>query len=171
MKIRDGSINSRPASETLLDLLDEILVACPRCTACARVVPVGPESSSDITAGPFESRRLVCSSCGLVRQTPVTALRFDGDADPVRDPYFGEPLWLQIPCRGHILWAYNSRHLLILTRYVEARLRPRPRDASGNWSNQAVVNRLPEWMITSGSRADVLRAVTRLRKEKGIGNN
>ncbi|MGI5171658.1 hypothetical protein ACQEU3_45665 [Spirillospora sp. CA-253888] len=33
------------------------------------------------------------------------------------------PLWLQRSCCGHVLWAYNVRHLDLLESYAAAKLR------------------------------------------------
>ncbi|MEW9532434.1 hypothetical protein AB0B72_28180, partial [Microbispora sp. NPDC049125] len=42
-----------------------------------------------------------------------------------QDPFFGLHLWLQTPCCGNVLWAYNIRHLDLLEGYIGADLRER----------------------------------------------
>ena len=49
--------------EEWLDFLDEILVECPACSACARVIPRNPAHNSA-----FAPRRMVCGACGLIRE-------------------------------------------------------------------------------------------------------
>ena len=69
-------------------------------------------------------------------------------ADPTRYPpgvvavggpvdwYFHLPLWLQAPCCGETLWAYNAAHLdFLFENYVRATLREHSRGEHG-WRNQ-----------------------------------
>jgi hypothetical protein len=71
-------------------------------------------------------------------------------------------LWLQTPCCGHILWAFNYAHLSYLESYVEAEQRDRTQTTYG-WSNSSLASRLPKWMIASKNRDDVLKAIKKLR--------
>ena len=80
------------------------------------------------------------------------------------DRYFHLPLWLQTPCCGETLWAYNAAHLAFLEDFVRAQLREHARGAHG-WRNQALANRLPGWMQDAKNREDVLRGVERLREK------
>lgn len=141
---------------------DRILVVCPRCTARAEVLPAAglPELRyySELL---YRPRRLVCARCGAHRDwtaqrrgAAVVAVTLGGPDEP----FFGLPLWLQVPCRGRVLWAYDDRHLDVLADYVAAGLRQRP-----DWPSMSMLDRLPAWMKTAGNRADVLRAVGRLR--------
>jgi hypothetical protein len=72
----------------------------------------------------------VCPSCHQTTSLPIcwTKHSFNGEAI---DPVFGLPLWLQVRCRGGILWAYNGRHLNELQAYVAATLRVRTNMANG----------------------------------------
>jgi hypothetical protein len=74
------------------------------------------------------------------------------------DPVFGLPLWLRTECRGHLLWAYNARHLAFLERWIGATLRRREPNRNGS-----LASRLPGWMTRGQSRDDVLDCVRRLR--------
>jgi hypothetical protein len=78
------------------------------------------------------------------------------------DWYFHLPLWLQTPCCGETLWAYNARHLDFLEDFVRAALRERTRGEHG-WRNQALRTRLPKWMLAAKNRPDVLRCLGHLR--------
>jgi hypothetical protein len=81
----------------------------------------------------------------------------------VRDGYFGLQLWLQAPCCGHVLWAYNRRHLSLIEQYVAALLREHHRRPDFGWHNNSLVNRLPEWMIVAKHRQAVLHAIRKLK--------
>lgn len=50
--------------ETLHDFTEEVLVACPACERCARVLPREPQPADRIG----RRRRLVCGACGLIRE-------------------------------------------------------------------------------------------------------
>lgn len=76
--------------------------------------------------------------------------------DEPRDPLFGCRLWLQTPCKGETLWAYNEAHLLDLHAYVGARLRERV--------GMSMAARLPRWMSAAKNRTAVLRGLDRLAK-------
>lgn len=101
-------------------------------------------------------RRLRCKECGFFKDETVSSAVVGG---PV-DPYFQRPVWLQASC-GHVLWAYNVRHLDLLEAYVAATLRERGDLAARALAN--LVERLPTWLKTAKSRAEVLRTIRRLR--------
>jgi hypothetical protein len=82
----------------------------------------------------------------------------------VCDDYFELPLWLQTPCRGEALWAYNDHHLSFLENLVGARLRERGRHEKYGWSNGSLISRLPTWIKAGKNRADVLKGLSRLRR-------
>ncbi|MGE3268988.1 MAG: hypothetical protein AB7P40_09590 [Chloroflexota bacterium] len=137
------------------------LVECPRCRERAELVfQISPDnpSSRSYTAPP----RVVCSRCSYaeVRNPgqPVTR-------DEAREPLTGLPLWLQTPCAGHVLWAWNSWHLDFLERYVSAGLRERTPNI-----NVSLASRLPAWIKSAKNRDDVLKGIRRLRHRLGQSN-
>lgn len=144
---------------------DEFLVACPRCAGKASVLP---QSRADV--------RLTCASCGLARTWIETskAIQYGQDAHLFKagevsvgaavDWYFHLKLWLQTPCCGAILWAYNGDHLRWLRAFVSARLRERAHSEGHGWSNQALASRLPKWMTTAKHRAAVLAAIAKIER-------
>jgi hypothetical protein len=79
--------------------------------------------------------------------------------DALVDSCFGLPLWLQTPCAGHTLWAFNLRHLVYLKQFVGAELRGRR-----VMTNASVVSRLPAWLKDAKHRQAVLRAAERLER-------
>jgi Zn ribbon nucleic-acid-binding protein len=143
-------------------------IVCPRCRKQAKVATEQEEACIQA--------RLICASCGLAKAwvqkhtgvyTSSDAAYFsDGQiciGAPV-DWYFHEPLWLQEPCCGRILWAYNSQHLQWLREFVSAGLREREPDADQGWSNRSLASRLPGWIKKASNRHRILQAVTRLEK-------
>jgi hypothetical protein len=157
------SVRFRDYGHGLVAFSDLIYVVCPACTGRATVIerPGLPARryESDLF---FRSRRLSCQICAASREwtagprgAGAAGATFGGPADP----FFGLPLWLKAPCQGHVLWAYNQRHLDVLERYVSARLRERRRAAC----EMGMLERLPAWIKAAGSREGVLRVIGHLR--------
>jgi hypothetical protein len=94
--------------------------------------------------------------CGYAKDLNVQKLSIGG----ATDWYFHHPLWLQTPCCGHVLWAYNAEHLTFLETHIQAKLRERQ---SSPQTNHVLASRLPLWMMRGRNRNDVLKAITRLK--------
>jgi hypothetical protein len=126
-----------------------------RCSHCGRRMCVDRQAK---VAPQHRFVTLSCDGCGA----PTNA---DYEIRPVMVPAalvdncFGLPLWLQIPCAGHTLWAFNARHLAYLKEFVQAGLRERHGTA-----NASVVSRLPGWLKQAKHRGEALRAVERLER-------
>ena len=99
---------------------------------------------------------VACAGCGARTEERVQWVPLH--APEPREPHFGLDLWLQTPCRGHTLWAYNERHLAFLERYVGATLRKRRPHV-----NRSLASRLPRWMLLADRRDDVMECLGRLR--------
>ncbi len=141
---------------------DEFLVHCPECRHCANV----------LTAGDV---RFVCTHCGKLEMWKGSPGVLTSKHPPKRDSsgrrmawigaeydwFFHYPLWLQTPCCGQTLWAYNSRHLAYLEKYVAAELRERRPNEYG-WRNSSYASRLPQWLKAAKNRTAVLRACQKL---------
>lgn len=140
--------------QRISDFTEELLVVCPECQACAHVAPREPGQSAL-----FDPRRLVCPTCGHIKEWDRQALYENSRLDWHTDPQ----LWLRIPCCGEVLWAFNWRHLQFIEDYVGAVLREHKRDPALGWSNQSMANRLPKWLNEAKNREEVLKAITRLR--------
>ena len=142
----------RDHGETVYDFRDQFLVVCPRCSACAYVVPLpNAEQLAPVAA------KLVCPACGLNKLQPVQAIVIHNTA---HDWHFHLPLWLQTPCCGQILWARNRDQLAFLERYVGAQLREEMPQI-----NKSLVSRLPRWLKSAKNRAEVLRGIERLKQK------
>ncbi|MFG2304513.1 hypothetical protein [Actinacidiphila glaucinigra] len=142
------------------DFLDEVLVRCPRCDGCAAVTPhPGPLSDGEATTSGTQNlhRRLRCKECGFFKDQIVDSAVVGA---PI-DPYFQRPVWLQADCSGHVLWAYNVRHLDLLDAYVAAKLRERGEVMPG--APASLVERLPTWLKAAKNRTEILRTIKRLR--------
>jgi hypothetical protein len=140
---------------TVYELGDQFLVQCPRCRRCASVVRFGEERSDFY--GLFSGRRLTCDHCAYTQNWPHEGKR-EVCLHGAFDWYFDLPLWLQTPCRGYVLFAYNAAHLDFLEEFVAADLREVARHC-----NQSLASRLPRWMQARRSREDVLQGIARLR--------
>lgn len=141
--------------ELIYEFGDEFLVVCPKCAGRARVFRI--ETGSDKLAARLAApRRLVCFSCLHRAEWTRGSMRVGGRCDW----YFGLPLWLEIPCAGETLWAYNLKHLEFIERYVAARLRRRTPHR-----NRSVASRLPKWLTSAKNRDEVLKAVAGLKKK------
>jgi hypothetical protein len=143
--------------EYIYNFGDEFLVECPKCRSLAQILfSEEPEANEPISSRIFSPKKLVCPSCGLNK-------KLSGDEMRVRtggsfDMHFGLPLWLQIPCCGDTLWAYNEKHLEFIENYVAAKLRVRRPNI-----NQSFISRLPQWLKSAKNRAEILRAIAKLR--------
>ena len=171
----------RDHGEQIWDFGREFLVRCPRCAAKAVVGQVPGDEPPEAAHKGYEHyghRRVTCIACGYVEDADFTRVTYartrwmigplqpheierDRRAARAGEPtdwYFRYPLWLQTPCAGHILWAYNATHLAFIEAYVGAAMRERmPR------LNRSLASRLPRWLKEAKHREEVLRAIERLK--------
>lgn len=152
-----------PGYDLLTSLGGQVLVACPGCGSPTVVRPV----PGDEPVGIFTPRRLACAACACVRAWPREGERavVTIDSRGATDPFLGLPLWLQTPCRGHRLWAWNEPHLAALEGWIGAELRERHRDPfrPARDVHATMLETLPTWMTDRSARADVLAGLARLR--------
>lgn len=134
-----------------------VLIRCPRCRQCAELVCRTSRQPSRKLPVP---RQLSCRHCGYT--TAYESSTFDM-ACHTGDWPRRLPLWLQVPCCGKVLWAFNDKHLLFLERFVASELRERARD--GRYSNHSMSSRLPKWMQSAKHRDEVMRGLQRLREQ------
>lgn len=131
-------------NQWLGSFLYRVLVHCPQCDQCA-----------EITNSP---QRLLCINCGYSKKN----VRWDVLGGPVSSNN-SKSLWLQTPCCGKVLWAFNLEHLAYLESYISADHRERKQTPNG-WSNSSLASRLPKWMIAAKHRKEVLQAILKLRE-------
>lgn len=142
----------------LYEFTDLILVHCPRCDKCARVIPRDPAPWTDAKKLPYARllvapRRLTCEYCGYTKDWEGKTVGFGA----AHDPYFAQPLWLQTTCHAEDLWAFNQRHLQFMEDFVRADFR------ETHWS-KSLASSLPEWMKLGKNREDVLKCLARLKE-------
>ena len=145
------AIRFRDAGQTIYSFGASFLVICPRCRRRASVARL-PGSEPKL----FAPRRLACARCGYSKDWRDRTICIGG---PI-DWYFRQPVWLQTPCCGQTLWAYNEEHLNFLEEYIKADLREHMPNR-----NKSLASRLPGWMKDARNRADVLRGIERLRQK------
>jgi hypothetical protein len=144
--------------ETIYSFQDEFLVRCPSCNSCASVRRIDP-NNTDL----FTPRRFSCIHCGTIKDWSAREIVRYWCDEPV-DDYFHYPLWLQTPCCGQTLWAYNLPHLDFIESFVSAKLRERKQDKKYGWSNRSLFSRLPKWMQSRKKREEILSAVAKIRQ-------
>lgn len=134
------------------------MVHCPCCNSRAIVQRIDPENTDW-----FTPRRFSCVACGFTKDWSEREIKRPWYGEPV-DDYFHYPLWLQTPCCGQTLWAYNLQHLDFIEEFVSAILRERKPDENYGWSNRSLFSRLPKWMQSRKNREEIIRASAKIRK-------
>jgi hypothetical protein len=140
--------------EYLSGFSDEFLVVCPRCSKCAKVtIDLNRQNAS---LGWRSPRKVVCPNCSYYKVWTGDSISY-GDN---HDWYFRLPLWLQTPCCGNILWAYNEYHLNFLEDYVGSVLRERHPN-----KNKTLASRLPTWIKEAKNREEIIKCIRKLREK------
>ncbi len=98
-----------------------IISARCRCGQCGRRIQIWRRAR---TAPAARGLALTCDGCGATTTTSYSVYPVPLPAALV-DNCFGLPLWLQTPCAGHTLWAFNARHLEYLKDFLQAEVRER----------------------------------------------
>lgn len=139
-----------------------VLLKCLRCHQCAELIPeVSPKPSKFLSV----QRRVSCRHCGYTSSYRSSTLDM---ACATGDWHRRLPLWLQVPCCGHVLWAFNEQHLLFLESFIGANLRERARES--RHSNHSMTSRLPKWMQDAKHRDEIQRGLGRLRQQLSSTN-
>ncbi|WP_436497999.1 hypothetical protein [Actinokineospora sp. HUAS TT18] len=128
-----------------------------RCSRCGRQVERWAQRWRHLMP---REMPVTCPGCGTVSTLAVTAEWVPGV--PWVPRYRGLELWLQVPCHGRTLWAFNEEHLDFLERYVAAGLRERVPNRNGS-----LASRLPSWIKAAKHRDDVVRCLALLRASLG----
>ena len=146
-------------SEYLWSFADQVLVQCPRCASCAHLHRLNRDNPRLL------GFRLLCPNC--VYETDWQLIRDGSLPVPRYGPKLGEfelELWLQVPCCGEILWAYNLEHVNFLEKFISAEIRERRQNPQFGWSNRSLQSRLPKWMLAGGKRDTVRKGLAALRE-------
>ena len=147
----------------IYDFYDEFLVVCPKCGARAKVVIDEAEFAKLPTRKLlkyrnqfYAPRKLICLNC--VHRDTWKGNQILTGANV--DWYFRLPLWLEIPCCGERLWAYNRNHLELLEAYVGAKLRERTTKGHNSF-----LSKLPKWIKSAKNRDEILKAIKKLKEK------
>jgi hypothetical protein len=122
------------------EFYNNILVVCPNCARQGLATPVRNEKN-------YEVLKVVCTHCGFSKLYGTSRINVS--------------LWLRTNCEGHLLWAYNHKHLNFLQQHIEAVLRERNNVPK---SNKSIGSRLPRWMVSGKNRNKVLKGIEKLRQ-------
>lgn len=164
------------------DFVALMYVQCPRCQRCAQVRRM-PDDKKELLADTSDSdvrrsyqsswspRKLSCLHCSY---TALWQGKIQHRGGPY-DWYFGLPLWLQTPCCGEVLWAFNEEHIRFLEQYVTARQRVKFYVKS-QMRNRTLASRLPAWMKSAKNRSEIIKELGRLRErlqeiQHGVSKN
>lgn len=132
----------------LAEFETEVLIHCPQCDRCARSIYIKDKLIWQIA----------CIHCGYSKTSDGKIKRYGIAIDPI----FSLSLWLQVPCCGEILWAYNIPHLEFLQQYVQATIR----EGQGNTRRHySMAVRLPRWMKLAKNRKSILREIQHLKAQ------
>jgi hypothetical protein len=135
------------------------IVECPRCHGEAIIAPKINWTSEEFLSA---KRRLVCKKCSYFDETlPESGVTMHID----KDWFFELPLYLQAPCCGNKLVAYNLEHLEYINDFVQGNLREREKDEKWGWSNQSIASRLPKWLKSSKNRIKIINVINRLKSK------
>lgn len=153
---------SHDDGRSLAAFMDRIDVVCPSCARRASVTMTANSVAPGLSVLPG---RFTCTHCGASRtqRLPprvVASYAFHKDG---RDPLFGLPLWLMTQTRHGTLFAYNDEHIAALEEFVGATLRERHAMPATFLRNKTMQSRLPRWMKLAANRAEVSKALARLR--------
>ena len=130
---------------------DPIIIACPKCKQPGQLRLRKQEHEQR----DWQARRFFgCEVCGhSFDWKPRQVIHGTDNWDKVL------PLFLQIPCCGRNLWAFNEKHLGFIEDYASAQIRERIGSA-----NASLASRLPQWIKSAENRGTVLKAVRTLRR-------
>ena len=113
-------------------------------------------------AGRAVGYRLVCATLAGQRDWPSRAMGRSRLVPWDRVSRASAWTWLQAPCRGETLWAFNGPHIDFLERFISAGLRERECVAWGGVGFEPE-NRLPRWMQSAKGREAILKTLGLLR--------
>ena len=132
---------------TLSDFYKEVWVVCQSCTEKA-VATVNFD---------LKSARIFCLNCAFNKEIS-TLLRKNSSIEMAAHHYFNAELWLQLPFKNEIFWAYNDQHLLYLENYISAKLREHKVR-----THFTLLEKLPKFYHESKNRESLLKLIYKLK--------
>lgn len=92
-------------------------------------------------------------------QAMIESIEWYKVTDPMRDPFFGYPLWFVGNIHGCPFRVYNREQLAFLKSFISATLRVRTPN-----KNRSFISRLPAWLVSKKNRSAVLKAISRMER-------
>jgi hypothetical protein len=133
----------------LSDFYKEVLVVCPSCTKKA-IATVNFETNK---------ARLFCTNCGYNKEAS-TLVNKNASLESPANQYFEAELWLKLPFKNEIFYAYNNNHLDYLERYISATLREH-KDRTGF----TLLEKLPKFYHEAKNRESLLKIIAKLKSK------
>ncbi|MCX6204906.1 MAG: hypothetical protein NTZ19_01470 [Bacteroidetes bacterium] len=133
----------------LSNFYQEVLVVCPSCAKKA-IANVNFDS---------KTARLFCLHCGFNKETTTTLVK-NGTVKTAANHYFNASLWLTLPFKNDVFWAYNDKHLEYLERYIIAALREHK-----DRTNFTLLEKLPKFYHEAKNREGLLKIITKLKSK------
>jgi hypothetical protein len=131
----------------LSNFYNEVLVVCPGCAKKA-IASVNYET---------KTARLFCLDCGYNKES-TTVLIKNGTLETAANFYFKAELWLTIPFKKELFWAYNYKHLDYLEKYISATLREHK-----DRSHFTLLEKLPRFYHEAKNRDGLLKIIAKLK--------
>jgi hypothetical protein len=123
-----------------------------RCRNCGR------ELELRFSGAPHRHAALLrCPGCGAGMLETIHWQRVSPSVPS--EPYFGLPLWFVGRVKGDVFWAYNTRHLEFLRRYLDADLRFRTPNV-----NSSIASRLPRFLLDRKNRRAVVKELATMAR-------
>ncbi|WP_417431657.1 hypothetical protein [Halpernia sp.] len=134
----------------LADFNQEVWVVCPQC------------SKKAIAKANEENARLFCNNCGYQKETSLTMLVLNQKVKVKMAAhfYFDAELWLQLPFKNDVFYAYNLAHLDYLEQYISAKLREHK-----DRTHFTLLEKLPKFYHEAKNRDALLKLIEKLKKK------
>jgi ribosomal protein S27AE len=137
--------------KTLASFFKEVWVVCPACNKQA------------FALADFDKKiaRLFCDQCGYAKEvsTCLPHIGKNASLQMAAHAFFDAELWLQLPFKNEVFWAYNPAHLIYLEKYIGASLREHK-----DRTHFTLLEKLPKFYHEAKNRATLLRVIAKLKK-------
>ncbi len=138
----------------LTDFEYHVLVVCLTCKKQALAIV-------NKTA---KQAKLICSHCGLSKICSTRMAYKEGikfELQQAAHLYFEAKLWLEMPFKNDIFWAYNWEHLGYLEEYISAKLREHK-----DRSHFTLLEKLPKFYHEAKNREGLLKVIAKLKAKQ-----
>ena len=139
-------------NKTISEFRTDVLVVCSKCEKKA-FAKVNYEDNS---------ARLFCENCGYNKQktTEVSVFGHRGNWQLSANSYFDAELWLKVPFKNDVFFAYNLSHLEYLEKYISANLREHK-----DRSHFTLLEKLPRFYHEAKNREALLKLIMKLKNK------